>query len=364
MIARPEQNRGADQPKYRDLALERLAYGGRGIGVSVSVLHETPFYTLRQFRREDGAALPDLLVVPPLSGHFPILLRDMVLDLLPDFRVALMDWANVRHVPASCGAFGFDDNVDAIVTALTLLGPDLSVVALCQAGVPALAAIADLAARERDSGPGALVLIASPVDPLARATPVVDLIRSFPAFWYETVPIDRVAADHAGQGRRVYRAESQLAGLTQYLRRHAEIAGDELAEKMTDDDGAEPERFPFADLYTSIMDLDARHFAENIARVFLQRDMARGRLHVGGRRVDPGYIRRSSLLTVEGALDDIAAPGQTRAAHRLCTGIRQERRQALVVPGCGHFGLFHGRPWRDSVLPVLREHCLRNALSG
>lgn len=130
---------------------------------------------------------------------------------------------------------------------------------------------------------------------------------------------------------------------------------------MTADDGTDPARFPFPDLYTSVMDLDARHYAENLDRVFLRPRIPAGQMRLHGRPVDPAAIRRTSLLTVEGALDDIAAPGQTSAAHALCPGIPDARRQALVVPECGHFGLFHGTPWRDRVLPVLRDHILRHA---
>ncbi len=58
-------------------------------------------------------------------------------------------------------------------------------------------------------------------------------------------------------------------------------------------------------------------------------------------------------MTVEGAEDDIAAPGQTRAAHALCTSIPSRRREQVLVDACGHFSLFHGRICRTKVVPEI-----------
>jgi poly(3-hydroxybutyrate) depolymerase len=59
-------------------------------------------------------------------------------------------------------------------------------------------------------------------------------------------------------------------------------------------------------------------------------------------------------MTVEGERDDIAAPGQTRCAHDLCSSVPGEAKCRLIVPACGHFSLFHGRTWRTHVLPEVR----------
>ena len=58
-------------------------------------------------------------------------------------------------------------------------------------------------------------------------------------------------------------------------------------------------------------------------------------------------------MTIEGENDDIAAPGQTYAAHALCTGIPEKFHRHLLVPKCGHFSLFYGSQWRTTVLPAL-----------
>ncbi|WP_353476439.1 alpha/beta fold hydrolase (plasmid) [Salipiger sp. H15] len=344
---------GADQPLYQPFGI-RVAKSARGpVAVTEEVLHVTPFHALRQFGLAGHPGAPRVLLVPPLSGHLPVILRDLVLGLLgAGMGVTVIDWANLRHVEIGHGTFGFDDNIGTIVDAVLHVGPGTHLVALCQGGVPALAASADLAAHLPGSEPASLVLLAAPVDPLANPTPLVQLLRERPASWYRSVPLSRVPEAHAGHRRWVYAAETQLAALTRYLERELE-AGTELARKMREDDGADPLRFPFRDLYGAVMDLDARIFAENIDHVFLSRDIAVGTLEFRGRRIDPAALRHTRLITVEGAEDEIAAPGQTSAAHALCTGLARREEHTLVIPGCGHFGLFHGRLCRESLCPTL-----------
>lgn len=351
---------GPDQPEYRSFGIDGVAIDGGRLQVKQVEISGTPFLKLREFQIEDQADRPAVLVVPPLSGHFPVLLRDMVLGFLLNFRVAILDWANVRHVPVGRGAFGFDDNIAAIAAAICRFSPQLSVIALCQAAVPTLAAVSDLAIVAPEHAPSALVLIAAPIDPLANPTAVVRLICGRSVHWYRIVPIASVPSDHEGRGRWVYPADTQLAALHVFLARQVE-GNTELAHKISGDDGADPVHFPFLDLYTSVMDLDARHFVENIDRVFLRRCLPRGELRFRDRPVDPGSIRRTALATVEGELDEIAAPGQTSAAHRLCTGLPDALRLREVVSNCGHFSLFHGDVWRNCVLPMVTEYCQKHA---
>ena len=346
---------GAEQPLYQPFGIGSAPAAAGPGPVTESPLHVTPFYALRKFDLAGQPEAPRALLVPPLSGHLPVLLRDMALGLLASgLSVTVIDWANVRHVAIEHGSFGFDDNIGAIVEAILHIGPGAHVLALCQGGVPALAASADLAARLPGSEPAALVLLAAPVDPMASPTPLVHLLRANAPSWYRTVPLARVGAAHEGHRRWVYPAETQLAALARY-RITALASGTELARKLQEDDGADPESFPFPILYSAVMDLDARLFAENIDRVFLSRAIASGTLDFRGRRIRPGTLRRTRLITVEGAEDEIAAPGQTRAAHALCSGLAASDHHAMVLPRCGHFGLFHGRIWREEVCPALAE---------
>ncbi|MBN9268500.1 MAG: polyhydroxyalkanoate depolymerase, partial [Hyphomicrobium sp.] len=165
---------------------------------------------LTRFARRDGAALPKILVVCPLSGHFSILLRDLVIGLLPTFDVFITDWINARHVPVRHGSFNLEANNSYVATMMEYLGPALNVIALCQAAIPALAATAYLAAKSTRAGPRTLVLIAAPVDPDANPTPVDRLIRSRSLDWYKRNVISEVPAAYAGRRRAVYSGSIQL----------------------------------------------------------------------------------------------------------------------------------------------------------
>jgi poly(3-hydroxybutyrate) depolymerase len=295
-----------------------------------------------------------VLVVAPLSSHFPILLRDLVLGLLPNFQVHVTDWVNARHVPVEHGSFDLDENISHIIQAMRTLAPELNVVALCQAGVPALAATASLSANDQACAPRSLVLIAAPVDPAANPTRVSRLIRSRPLSWYESNVITRVPPPDRGQGRLVYPGSVQLMGLWAYLARHLREGG-ELLGKLVADDGADPVRFPFLDLYSAVMDLPAEVFLDIVRHVYLERTLVRGTIHVRNEKVALRCIRATGLMTVEGEYDDIAAPGQTQRAHDLCSSIPASARRRLMVPGCGHFSLFHGETWRTRVLPEVQS---------
>jgi polyhydroxyalkanoate depolymerase len=102
------------------------------------------------------------------------------------------------------------------------------------------------------------------------------------------------------------------------------------------------------------MDVPAEFYLETVGRIFQEHHLATGRFTWRGEHVDPAAIRRTALLTVEGAQDDICSPGQTLAAHDLCTGIPEDRKQHHLQPGVGHYGVFSGSRWEAEVYPVIR----------
>ncbi|MEJ1938296.1 hypothetical protein WDZ92_49510, partial [Nostoc sp. NIES-2111] len=139
--------------------------------VSEEVLLRLPFADLREYRRECASPGPPVLVVPPMAGGFPVLLYDLVAGLLAARgRVAVADWFDARFVPRSQGPFGLADNVASVQAMLRTLGPEADVVAVCQGGVPALAATALLAGEGEGRAPRSLALAGAPVDTLVNAT--------------------------------------------------------------------------------------------------------------------------------------------------------------------------------------------------
>src|SRR5262249_3344316 len=126
---------------------------------------------------------------------------------------------------------------------------------------------AALAAEGSRCLPRALVLMAAPIDPMANPTQLVRALRARPTQWFQETALSIVPQEYAGAGRAVYPAHVQLASLWSYLLRRTSEGG-ELMRKVANDDGCDPALCPFLDAYTSIMDLDALFFVENLACIY------------------------------------------------------------------------------------------------
>jgi polyhydroxyalkanoate depolymerase len=114
----------------------------------------------------------------------------------------------------------------------------------------------------------------------------------------------------------------------------------------------------FYDEYFAVLDLTAEFYLETVQRIFQENALALGKLRWKGRRVDPGAIRRTTLLTIEGERDDICAVGQTLAAHDLCTGLRPYRKRHHMQAGVGHYGVFSGNRWTTQIYPIVKNTIL------
>ena len=112
------------------------------------------------------------------------------------------------------------------------------------------------------------------------------------------------------------------------------------------------------------MDLPAEFFLQTVSHVFQQYALATGTMTWRGRTVDPSAIRHTALLTVEGEMDDISAPGQTRAAHRIVAKHADGEAADHLQKGVGHYGIFNGRRWREQILPKIRDFMLTHDTSG
>ena len=116
--------------------------------------------------------------------------------------------------------------------------------------------------------------------------------------------------------------------------------------------------------------MDADYYLETIKTVFQEYNLVHGTWYVNNPQGKPELVRpqdinTTSLLTVEGELDDISGSGQTAAAHGLCSNIKPHNRKHLEVPGAGHYGIFSGRRWRDVVYPEVVKFILsHNDVSG
>ena len=121
-----------------------------------------------------------------------------------------------------------------------------------------------------------------------------------------------------------------------------------------DGDGAEAHR-KFYDEYLAVMDLSAEFYLQTIERVFQKRLMAQGEYRYRGRLVEPSAMTDIGLMTIEGEKDDITGLGQTEAAHDLADSLPADRRKHHVAVGVGHYGVFNGSRWRNTIQPGVRD---------
>ncbi|MEO6091898.1 MAG: polyhydroxyalkanoate depolymerase [Novosphingobium sp.] len=337
--------------------IDKVLSGNALVPVREEVALALPFGELLHFAKPETATpQPTVLVVAPLSGHFATLLRDTVETLLPDHDVYITDWKNARDVPLSAGFFGMEDYTDYVIRYLRELGPGSHVLAVCQPCVPVLTAVAVMAEAHDPCQPRSMSLLGGPIDARESPTAVNQLANEHPLSWFEEKLIERVPLRYAGGGRKVYPGFVQLSAfmsmnkdrhIDQFrkLYRHRADAETQEAKKIAE----------FYDEYLAVLDLPAEFYLETIDKVFQRALLAKGELTHRGRRVNPGAIRHTALLTIEGERDDICAVGQTAAAHRLCSSLRPHLKRHHLQPGVGHYGLFSGSRWERQIYPQVHN---------
>jgi poly(3-hydroxybutyrate) depolymerase len=345
-----------------DFGITSTLADGQTVAVREEAVEHAPFCTLLHFRMESAAQGPRVLLVAPLSGHFATLLRGTVETMLPDHDVYITDWINARNVPLRHGRFDLDDHIDLMSAFMRRLGPDLHVIAVCQPAVPVLAAVSLMAQADERAQPKSLVLMGGPIDTAANPTQVSRFAEANSLAWLEQHVIDTVPMRHPGAFRRVYPGFLQLAGfLSMNLDRHVN-AHVELFRHLVEGDGASADATrKFYDEYASVMDLPADFYLQTIDRVFHRRDLAHGSFLSRDRLVEPGAIERTAVFMVEGEKDDICGVGQTAAAKALLTGLPEAKKPLYMQPGVGHYGVFNGSRWRNSIYPKIRDFIRANA---
>ena len=334
------------------------AEDGRDHVVTVDRLVEKPFGDLLQFKVADRSEMSNrrVLLVAPMSGHYATLLRSTVLSLLPDCEVFITDWHNARDIPVSAGKFDIEDYTSYLAEFIQHLGPSIHVIAVCQPAPLTLAATAWLAEHAPKSQPRSLTLIGGPIDPDAAATDVTDFGRRVTMGQLEELVIQRVGMNYAGVGRKVYPGLLQLASfISMNGDTHARSFSDQIIRVAKGEGGDHDRHNRFYDEYLAVMDMSAEFYLSTVRRIFKDREIAENRFSVGGQSIDIGKITSVPVKTVEGAQDDISAPGQCVAALDLLSGLADDMKFSHVEPDAGHYGIFAGRSWRDNIRPLVLE---------
>ncbi|MDR1267779.1 MAG: polyhydroxyalkanoate depolymerase [Holosporales bacterium] len=333
--------------------------------VREEVVLEKPFCRLLHFQkqRKEQESLPpepSVLIIAPISGHFATLLRDTVQRMLVHHNVYITDWISVSEVPAEEGPFGLDAYLDYLIDFLRAIGPQAHVMAVCQPAVQVMALAAILEERDDPVRPASIIPMGGPIDPRCNPTDVNRFAESYSLRDFERM-LSFVPFGHPGAGRRVYPGFLQLTAFLNmnphsHVGKHIQyledcVAGREEKKKV---------HTTFYDEYFSLLDMDALYFLETIDHIFQRYTLPRGLMTYHGQKVDLRAIRRTALLTLEGEKDDISGPGQTYAAHKLCSCLPESKKAHYLQEGVGHYGVFSGSRWRQFIAPrvevFIREH--------
>ena len=350
--------------------IRKVTVGDRAIAVTESVAIDKPFCRLLHFERDPGAlrasrkgrADPKVLLVAPLSGHHATLLRDTARTLLRDHDVYVTDWVDARMVSLAHGPFHLDDYVDYVREFIGFLGPEVHVISVCQPTVAVLAAIALMAEADDEVKPRTMVMMGGPIDARRSPTAVNNLATQKPLSWFTNNVIQRVPAKYPGAMRQVYPGFLQHLGfVAMNPSRHADAHHDFYNHLVKGDGDSAAAHRRFYDEYNAVLDMPAEYYLDTIKTVFQDFSLPKGRMFVRGQLVRPQAIRKTALLTIEGELDDISGNGQTEAAHGLCTSIPATKREHYLAPDVGHYGIFSGRRFRETLYPRIRDFIRRHA---
>ena len=339
--------------------------GGERVAVNIKTVWERPFCRLlhfeRRLERTPRVPQPRVLIVAPMSGHYPTLLRGTVEAFLPKHDVYITEWVDARMVPLTEGRFDLDDYIDYVISILHFLRGDCHVVAVCQPSVPVLAAVARMEAEDDPYVPNTMVLMGGPIDTREKPTAVNTLAVERGIDWFKTHVIAKVPWPHPGCMRDVYPGFLQLSGFVgMNLERHLDAHKEMFNHLVAGDGDSAQKHREFYDEYLAVMDLTAEFYLQTVDTVFVRHALPKGKMTHRGKPVDPAAIRRVALLTIEGENDDISGIGQTEAAHRLCVNIPAERKAHYLQPEVGHYGVFNGSRFRAEIAPRMSDFMLSN----
>lgn len=344
-------------------AYDDVQIGDQSYPVRRTIMQRKPFANLLRLRRVGlPADAPKVLFVAAMSGHHATLSKETYEQFLPDHDVYVTDWLDARDVPQDAGRFGFEEYIDYLIEFMQTLGPDTHLFGLCQASVPALVAAAVMSKRKDPARPRSLLLMAGPVDIRVNPNDLLKRAQNLSIKLLKKAAIYTVPNRFPGAGRKVYPGTLQIMGFMSmnaglHLGKHWQFFKDVAAGR---EQAADAHR-EFYNEYFAIMDTTAEFYLETLQRVFIEQQLPDGRMQYHGDLVNCADITDIPLLTMEGEKDDMVNVGQTAVALKLCENLPNDKKQAYVQPGVGHYGIFKGTRFRAETAPVVKAFIAEHA---
>lgn len=206
-----------------------------------------------------------------------------------------------------------------------------------------------------------MTLMGGHIDVRISKTVVTELAEKRPLEWFRNNLIHAIPFYYPGAHRMVYPGFLQLQGfISMNVERHMNEHSKHFNNLVKGDEDSATAHRKFYDEYLSVMDTTAEFYLQTVERVFQTHALPDGTFTWHGQLVKPQLIKKTALLVVEGELDDISAPGQTRPALNLCSALPDNMKRAHLEIGVGHYGIFNGRKWRENIMPVIRSFVLEH----
>jgi len=325
--------------------------------VALETIKELPFCNLIKFKSTRTKKINrKVLIIAPMSGHYATLTRNTVISLLPNCDVYVTDWKNARDVPFSEGKFDIEDFTNYLVDFYRDLSPDLNIMAVCQPAPLALAASAITSEKSPKFNPKSLTLIGGPIDPDANPTDVTDFGHRTSMEALETTVTMPVGLNYKGVGREVYPGAIQLASfMAMNQETHGQAFANQIENEIAGRASEHDRHNKFYDEYLAVMDMTAEFYLSTVDRIFKKREIAQNKFCVKGIFVDLEKITSIPTFIIEGANDDISAPGQCLAALNILSKLPNNMKFSHLQNGAGHYGIFSGKAWRTKIRPLFLD---------
>ena len=325
--------------------------------VALETIKELPFCNLIKFKSTRTKKINrKVLIIAPMSGHYATLTRNTVISLLPNCDVYVTDWKNARDVPFSEGKFDIEDFTNYLVDFYRDLSPDLNIMAVCQPAPLALAASAITSDKAPKYNPKSLTLIGGPIDPDANPTDVTDFGHRTSMEALETTVTMPVGLNYKGVGREVYPGAIQLASfMAMNQETHGQAFANQIENEIAGRASEHDRHNKFYDEYLAVMDMTAEFYLSTVDRIFKKREIAQNKFCVKGIFVDLEKITSIPTFIIEGANDDISAPGQCLAALNILSKLPNNMKFSHLQNGAGHYGIFSGKAWRTKIRPLFLD---------